>query len=100
MTRQEAKEIIGAMSWELYNQEVSDEKTIEALNMAIEALKQLSLPKIIIKQGEQEQREDLISRQDAIDALARSTVHAWSVEEDITAHNWALKIISELPAKG
>ena len=40
MTREEAKEIIGAMSWELYNQEVSDEKTIEALNMAIEALEE------------------------------------------------------------
>lgn len=43
--------------------------------------------------------EDLISRQDAIDALVRSSVYAWSAEENQIAHDWALKIISELPAK-
>lgn len=46
-----------------------------------------------------EASEDLISRQDAIDALVRSSVYAWSAEENQIAHDWALKIISELPAK-
>lgn len=97
MSRQEAIEILTASDYFWLR---PSENEAEALNIAIEALKQLSLPKIIIKQGEQEPREDLISRQDAIHALARSSVYAWSVEEDQIAHEWALKIISELPAKG
>ena len=45
------------------------------------------------------QGEDLISRQDAIDAFERNSVYAWSEEEDQIAHDWALKIIHELPSK-
>ena len=41
---------------------------------------------------------DIISRADAIDALSRSSVYAWSIEQDQTAHNWALNIIKALPS--
>ena len=77
MTRQEAlHELYTIFGYGFYNERVD-----EALNMAIEALKQLSLPKIIIRQGEQEPCDkrtdkrtethacDCISRQDAIEAL-------------------------------
>ena len=54
---------------------------------------------IVIEALQQEPSEDCISRQDAIDALMRSSVYAWSTEEDQIAHEWALNIISKLPAK-
>ena len=41
---------------------------------------------------------DLIRRADAIDALSRSSVYVWSIEQDQTAHNWALNIIKALPS--
>ena len=41
---------------------------------------------------------DLISRQDVIEALCRSSVYAWSIEQDQTAHNWALNIIKAIPS--
>lgn len=41
---------------------------------------------------------DYISRADAIDALYRSSVYSWSVEQDQSAHTWALNIIAELPS--
>ncbi len=41
---------------------------------------------------------DLISRADAIDALYRSSVYSWSVEQDQSAHTWALNIIAKLPS--
>ena len=41
---------------------------------------------------------DLVSRQDVIEALCRSSVYAWSIEQDQTAHNWALNIINALPS--
>ena len=41
---------------------------------------------------------DLVSRQDVIEALCRSSVYAWSIEQDQTAHNWALNIIKALPS--
>lgn len=40
---------------------------------------------------------DLISREDAVKAICRSSVYAWSVEDDKTAHDWALSIINALP---
>ena len=48
MTREEAKEILGAMAWEIYNQEAFDENKIGALDVAIKTL-----------QHEQERREDI-----------------------------------------
>lgn len=50
---------------------------------------------------EHKSKLDLISRQDVIEALCRSSVYAWSIEQDQTAHDWALNIIKALPsAKG
>ena len=40
----------------------------------------------------------LISIQDVIEALCRSSVYAWSIEQDQTAHDWALNIIKALPS--
>lgn len=40
---------------------------------------------------------DLISRADVIRELVRSSVYAWSVEQDQSAHNWAIGIINSLP---
>ena len=88
MTRAEAVKILKGIAEEAgaYPSAVSyvaSDEDVEALNMAIAALKQLSLPKIIIRQGEQEPCEykrtdkhtgthacDCISRQDAIEAVA------------------------------
>ena len=83
MTRSEAAKICQSIKFMMDKDDYSEEVE-EALNMAIAALKQLSLPKIIIRQGEQEPNEDkrtikrtgthacdYISRQDAIDALAK-----------------------------
>ena len=39
---------------------------------------------------------DLIRRADAVDALCSSSVYAWSIEQDKTAHIWALDIINAL----
>lgn len=47
---------------------------------------------------EHKSKLDLISRQDVIEALCRSSVYAWSIEQDQTAHNWALNIIKALPS--
>ena len=47
---------------------------------------------------EHKSKLDLISRQDVIEALSRSSVYAWSIEQDQTAHNWALNIIKALPS--
>lgn len=41
---------------------------------------------------------DLISRADAIDALSRSSVYAWSTEQDLVAHSWAIRILQSLPS--
>ena len=53
MTRTEAAQICQSIKFILENSDYT-EAVEEALNMAIAALKQLSLPKIIIRQGEQE----------------------------------------------
>ena len=53
MTREEAAKICQSIKF-LMDKEDYSEAVEEALNMAIAALKQLSLPKIIIRQGEQE----------------------------------------------
>lgn len=53
MTRAKAAQICQAIKFILDREDYSEEVE-EALNMAIAALKQLSLPKIIIRQGEQE----------------------------------------------
>lgn len=55
-----------------------------ALEMAIEAL---SAP-----------QTDYISRADAIEALSRSSVYAWSTEQDLVAHSWAIRILQSLPS--
>lgn len=68
MTRAEAKEIIGAMSWEIYTQEVSDEKKLEALNMAIEAL-------------EKEPSEDCIDRYSALAEVDPSSYDYKAIKE-------------------
>lgn len=47
---------------------------------------------------EHKSKLDLISRQDVIEALCRSSVYAWSIEQDQTAHDWALNIINALPS--
>lgn len=47
---------------------------------------------------EHKSKLDLISRQDVIEALCRSSVYAWSIEQDQTAHDWALNIIKALPS--
>lgn len=47
---------------------------------------------------EHKSKLDLISRQDVIEALSRSSVYAWSIEQDQTAHNWALNIIKAIPS--
>lgn len=71
MTRSEAAKICQSIIF-LMDKEDYSEAVEEALNMAIATLKQLSLPKIIIRQGEQEPTaeysSDVISRQAAIDA--------------------------------
>ena len=71
MTREEA--IYWIKNLAVLSTEKDMASITEALNMAIEALKQLSLPKIIIRQGEQEPTaeysSDVISRQAAIDAI-------------------------------
>ena len=41
---------------------------------------------------------DLISRADAIEALSRSSVYAWSTEQDLVAHSWAIRILQSLPS--
>ena len=41
---------------------------------------------------------DLISRADAIEEISRSSMYAWSLEQDTVAHNWALRIIQSLPS--
>ena len=53
MTRAEAAQICQSIKFILANSDYT-EAVEEALDMAIAALKQLSLPKIIIRQGEQE----------------------------------------------
>ena len=80
MTRSEAAKICQSIKFMMDKDDYSEEVE-EALDMAIAALKQLSLPKIIIRQGEQEPCDkrtdkrtethacDLISREDAIEAL-------------------------------
>ena len=71
MTREEA--IYWIKNLAVLSTEKDMASITEALNMAIAALKQLSLPKIIIRQGEQEPTaeysSDVISRQAAIDAF-------------------------------
>ena len=52
MTREEASKICQSIKFMMDKEDYSEEVE-EALNMAIAALKQLSLPKIIIRQGEQ-----------------------------------------------
>ena len=39
----------------------------------------------------------LIDADALIDAICRSSMYAWSVEQDQIAHNWVLDIIKELP---
>ena len=39
---------------------------------------------------------DYISRADAIEALRRSSVYAWSTEQDLVAHSWAIRILQSL----
>ena len=76
MTREEAAQICQSVKFILENSDYT-EAVEEALDMAIAALKQLSLPKIIIRQGEQEPCDkrtgthecDCISRQDAMNEL-------------------------------
>ena len=41
---------------------------------------------------------DYISRADAIEALSRSSVYAWSTEQDLVAHSWAIRILQSLPS--
>lgn len=53
MTRQEAAKICQSIKFILDNDDYSEEVE-EALNMAIKALEQLSLPRIFIGQGEKE----------------------------------------------
>lgn len=42
--------------------------------------------------------DDLINRADAIEALSRSSIYAWSTEQDLVAHSWAIRILQSLPA--
>lgn len=39
---------------------------------------------------------DLISRADAIEALNRSSIYAWSTEQDLVAHSWAIRILQSI----
>lgn len=50
------------------------------------------------KTFEQSGIADLISRAEAIEALCRSSVYAWSTEQDLVAHSWAIRIIQSLPS--
>ena len=45
MTRHEAKEIIGDIAWGIYNQEVFWQRKIEALDIAVKALEQETVPR-------------------------------------------------------
>lgn len=83
MTREEAIELLCA-----YGVPQDEKRFQEALDMAIEALSVYTYT----------EQSDLISRADAIDALYRSSVYSWSVEQDQSAHTWALNIIAELPS--
>jgi hypothetical protein len=42
--------------------------------------------------------DDLIKRSDAIEALSRSSIYAWSTEQDLVAHSWAIRILQSLPS--
>jgi hypothetical protein len=41
---------------------------------------------------------DLISREETIKTIMRSSVYAWSVEQDQIAHEWAIGIIEAIPS--
>ena len=65
-----------------------------------EALSEPSL-KAIKKQIDEHwylDKNDLISRADAIEALSRSSVYIWSTEQDLVAHSWAISILQSLPS--
>ena len=68
---------------------------VEALNIGIEALEQEETLQNLTEPN----KSDLISRQDLINAIMRSSVYAWSAEEDKIAHEWVLNIINSLPAE-
>lgn len=103
MTRAKAAQICQAIKFILGREDYSEEVE-EALNMAIAALKQLSLPKIIIRQGEQEPCEykrtdkrtethacDCISRQAAINDIEKNAYRHTYLEQIID-------IVSALPS--
>lgn len=71
MTRAEAIKILTASDY-LWLRPTENE--FDALNMAIDALEQLSLPRIIIRQGEQEPSEDCISRKRLRESLKKELV--------------------------
>ena len=94
MTREEAIKFLTLMRKAVSNfEEYGHDKAsmviecdkAEAIDMAIESLSA-------------KPQTDLISRADAIDALYRSSVYSWSVEQDQSAHTWELNIIAELPS--
>ena len=73
MTREKAAKICQSIKFILDKEDYSEEVE-EALDMAIAALKQLSLPKIIIRQGEQEpcdKRTDKHTETHACDCINR-----------------------------
>ena len=108
MTREEAAKICQSIKFILDKEDYSEEVE-EALNMAIAALKQLSLPKIIIRQGEQEPCEykrtdkrtethacDCISRKDAIDVVRQYCIDNQIEDGDYHANGIEYEL-NELP---
>lgn len=81
-----------------------DERDLELIDMAMQVISKLNNPcdSLLTDESngskEHKSKLDLISRVDAIEALCRSSVYAWSIEQDQTAHNWALNIIKALPS--
>ena len=110
MTREEAIKFIeerckSCLALDEDNSCLSPTECFDVKRMAITALQggdaeMQSIAKTpdYMQQIPSEDGSDLISRADAIEALSRSSVYAWSVEQDQTAHNWALKIINDIPS--
>ena len=97
MTRQEAVELLSNDAFKLCIVQLRDplyEACYEALEMAIEALEQEETLQNLTEPN----KSDLISRKDLINVIMRSSVYAWSAEEDKIAHEWVLNIINSLPA--
>lgn len=114
ISRADAIDAVMAESRKVYTSEYANAERIIYEADAIEALAMLPSAEQVISKlnnpcdslltdesnGSKEHKSklDLISRQDVIEALCSSSVYAWSIEQDQTAHDWALNIIKALPS--